>query len=198
MKPGRDFIPIPVLSAPTPRMTVRGRTMLSPSEAFERQDSYTHQLMVPAKCRVCRGNWPVSVAGVCILLPAPVPISCHSAPGHHCPAQGSAFVWAAATTTTVRRMEQQLRQRAAALSISLQGDDGQKWSPSFPLCTCPGLPIESDSTQVVGNQTTELQCCEGNKWCLTNIYTNGCTSGHIYTLARGSRELQRCSPVLGS
>ena len=71
-------------------------------------------------------------------------------------------------------------------------------NPSLPLCTLPVLPNRVQLLRLWATKQVSLQCCEGNKWNLTNIYANVCTSGQIYTLARGSCELQRCRSILGS
>lgn len=152
-------------------LQLRRETILYLLQAFMRQDSHAHQLMGGQRCSCDRASQVQvlqgKLAGQCRTCVHPPACSSPSPPasaqwlGTTVPAQGSAWVQAATSaTTTAQRMEQQLRQGAAALIGSLRGDDAWKWShllESKPSSSpCLSSQTESRSTQVMGNQRGEL------------------------------------------
>lgn len=160
---------------------------------------------VPAKCRFCRGNWQVSVARVCILLPARphphqlslsgwAPLSLlREVHGYRQPPppppqpRGWSSSWDKALQHSSDRFEE-----------TMLGNEVISLNPSLPLHpACPPKPSPA-LLRLWATKEVSLQCCEGNECHLTNIYSNERTSGQIYTRARGSHDLQRCCPVLGS
>lgn len=208
VKPGRDFTPVPVLFASTPGITVRWEAILYLLQVFLGQESCGHPPMGGRRCSCGRatqaqGLWGklVGQCCTCVHLPGCLPPSPPAIaqqlgtaallrkpppPPHHSPEDG-----AAAETS------------AAALTGSLRGDDAQKWShlleskPSPLHPACPPKPSPAP-LRLWATEEVSLQSCEGDKRHLTNIYANECTSVQIYTLARGSCELQGCRAVLGS
>lgn len=195
-------------SPPRQGLQLRRETILYLLQAFMRQDSHAHQLMGgqrwscdrvqglqgkrAGQCRTCVQPARPHPRQLSLRGGAPLPLL-KEVPGYRQPPPPPPQPrgWSSSR-------DKALQHSSARFEETMLGNEVISLNPSLPLHpACPPKPSPA-LLRLWATKEVSLQCCEGNEWHLTNIYSNERTSGQIYTLARGSHDLQRCCPVLGS